>query len=467
MLQPARHIEVQVLADHHGQVLHLGERECSTQRRHQKVIEEAPSPAVDASMRARLGELACRLAQEADYRNAGTVEFLLGPQGDLYFLEMNTRLQVEHPVTEQVTGLDLVELQLLIAAGLPLALKQSDIRLEGWAIEARVCAEDPLRDFSPSTGIITRYAEPRGRTLRIDSGVAAGTQVGMHYDSMLSKVIAWGPTREQARTRLVHALNGYLIEGPQTNINFLTALLNHPTFVKAKLSTDLIAWHFADGQADLSPPRETLTAMCLATAMVYHNRQNLVRESLKPMAAHVGSSKRAQERVSYIVKAGQDVFDLQLLARPLDRNWTFWVDEREYQVLAPDFEFYQRRLRLEINGQPRRFRLRYQGNFIEAAHDGCQRTFEIYSPQEWRLAAYMPKPKPKAPEDRLECPMPGVVIEVLVQAGDRVQRGQPLVVIESMKMESVVASPQDAQVAEVLAAPGQTVETGESLIRFR
>jgi propionyl-CoA carboxylase alpha chain len=465
-LTQARHVEVQVLADDHGRVIHLGERECSVQRRHQKVIEEAPSPAVDTALRRRMGRLACALAQEAGYRNAGTVEFLLAPDGALYFLEMNTRLQVEHPVTEQITGLDLVELQLRIACGEPLDIDPDRLELQGWAIEARICAEDASRDFAPSTGIVTRYAEPRGHHLRIDSGIEAGSQVGFHYDSMLAKVIAWGATREQARGRLIHALNGYLIEGPTTNIDFVTAVLGHPAFAAGRLATDFLARHFPGGRSDQPPAAETLQRMSLAAAMVYHNRQNLVRESLKPMAARAGGERRAREHVDYVIQAGDDVFQLRLEARPLGRNWRFRIGDRDYQVQAPDFEFYQRRLRLEIDGRPQRFRMQYRGNFIEVGHGGLQRTFEIYSPREWELAAYMPAPQPAERNDVLECPMPGAVVRVEVGAGERVYRRQPLVVIESMKMESVVSSPRDGEVAAVLVEPGQIVDAGETLIRF-
>ncbi len=466
-VKPARHVEVQVLADAHGNVIHLGERECSVQRRHQKVLEEAPSPTVGDFLRDRMGQLACELARRAGYVNAGTVEFLLAPGGELFFLEMNTRLQVEHPVTEQITGLDLVELQLAIAAGRPLPLTQAQVRLQGWAIEARICAEDPDRDFLPSTGIVTRYAEPRGHHLRMDSGVEAGSQIGVHYDSMLAKLIAWGDTRDQALGRLIHGLNGTLIDGPVTNLNFLTAVAGHPAFASGDLTTDFLQQHFDGGKPKKAPRAATLRRMCLAATMVYHNRQNLVRESLKPMAARAGGERRPKEHVDYVIKAEADVFELRLRARPLGRHWTFWVDGHEFDVEAPEFEFYQRRLRLTVDGLAHRFRLAYRGNFIEVAHDGVLRTFEVYSPREWAVAGFMPPPKQVVADDVLECPMPGVIVSVLVEPGQTVHRRDPLVVIESMKMESVVSSPRDAEVAEVLATAGQNVETGETLIRFR
>ncbi|HSO20003.1 MAG TPA: acetyl-CoA carboxylase biotin carboxylase subunit, partial [Desulfosarcina sp.] len=227
-IERPRHVEIQILADRHGHVVHLGERECSIQRRYQKIIEESPSPAVGPLLRDRMGRAACDLARKAGYVNAGTVEFVLDANRGFYFLEMNTRLQVEHPVTEMVTGLDLVELQLRIAAGEPLPFDQAEVAFQGWAMEARICAEDPARDFMPATGMVTRYAEPRGRAVRVDSGVDAGSTIGVLYDSMLAKVICHGEDREAARTGLVEALNGYHIEGIVTNVDFANSVLCHP-----------------------------------------------------------------------------------------------------------------------------------------------------------------------------------------------------------------------------------------------
>ena len=243
----ARHVEIQVIADRHGAVIHLGERECSLQRRYQKIVEESPSVAVDAELRRRMGACACRLAQAAGYTNAGTVEFILDPEGRFYFLEMNTRLQVEHPVTELVTGLDLVELQLRVAAGEPLPLRQADVAWKGWAVEARICAEDPARGFLPSTGMITRYSPAQGANIRLDSGVGAGSLVSAYYDSLLAKVIAWGETRQNAIGALVRALNGYHIEGIATNVDFVNAVLTHPEFAAGNLSTGFIETHFEKG----------------------------------------------------------------------------------------------------------------------------------------------------------------------------------------------------------------------------
>ena len=244
-IRKPRHIEIQIIADQHGHVVHLGERECSIQRRYQKIIEESPSCALDPILREKMGSLACELARRAGYVNAGTVEFILDENGDFFFLEMNTRLQVEHPVTELVNSMDLVELQLRIAAGEALPFSQNDIALTGWAMEVRVCAEDPQRGFVPSIGLITRYAAPRGKHVRVDSGFDAGSTVSVYYDPLLAKVITWGENREEARKRMVQALNGYHIEGIFTNIDFANQVLTHPVFIKGELSTDFIPTYLA------------------------------------------------------------------------------------------------------------------------------------------------------------------------------------------------------------------------------
>jgi len=462
-----RHIEIQILADHHGNVVHLGERECSIQRRYQKIIEESPSPTVDEALRQRLGEQACRLAREAGYANAGTVEFICDREGRYYFLEMNTRLQVEHPVTEMVTSLDLVELQLRIAAGEPLPFKQEEVSFRGWAVEARICAEDPSRGFLPATGMITRYALPRGKNIRVDSGIEAGSLIGAYYDSLLAKVIAWGKNRPEAIQTLVKALNSYHIEGITTNLDFVNTVLNHPAFQDGALSTGFIETHFEGAQMKIAPPVEKLHYMVMAATLIYHNRQSIIRDSLKPLVTQVGVTHRPQPFHEYIVKGETDIFQVRLEGDPIDRRWAIRVNDQDYQVKTPVLEYYRRRLKMKIDGQFHYFRLQYRMNFIWAAYCGICRTFEIYSPREWALAQYLPKPKKREIADRLKCPMPGLIVDIRVKPGDRVFRGQDLVSIESMKMESYVASPCDGSVEEVKVESGQAVETGDVLITFK
>jgi propionyl-CoA carboxylase alpha chain len=463
-----RHIEIQIMADQFGNVIHLGERECSIQRRYQKIIEESPSPAVDDELRREMGNLACALSREAGYINAGTVEFILDRERNFYFLEMNTRLQVEHPVTEMVTSLDLVELQLSVAAGERLAFNQHEVHFKGWAIEARICAEDPALGFMPSTGMITRYAAPKGRNIRLDSGIEAGSLVSVYYDSMLAKMVAWGETREEARTSLIHALNRTHLEGVISNTNFANAILNHPAFIKGDMSTGFIEEYFDEGEMKTATSPESLYLMVMAATLVYHNRKTLVRDSLQSMVAKVGQAHEQKAWYPYRVKDEANTFSIELLEDPSSKNnWTISVNEGQYEVITPDFEFYRRRLKLMINGERHYFYLQYKEHFIWVAFCGITRTFEIYSPREWELAKYMPKGKRVVIEDVLHSPMPGLVVEIKAEEGERVYRGQDLVIIESMKMESGVSSPCDGVVEEIRIQVGQAVETGDVLIIFK
>jgi propionyl-CoA carboxylase alpha chain len=466
-IRSPRHIEFQILADGHGRVVHLGERECSIQRRYQKIIEESPSTALDEDTRRRMGALACDLARAAGYVSAGTVEFILDRDGSFYFLEMNTRLQVEHPVTEMTTGLDLVELQLRIAAGEPLPFSQEEVTPRGWAIETRICAEDPERGFAPSVGLITRYAAPRGDHVRVDSGVDAGSSVDVFYDPMLAKVITWGRDREEARCRMVQALNGCHVEGVSTNVDFANRVLTHPSFVAGALSTDFIERHLTDESRRLPPPEEDLRRMAVATTLIHHLRENLVQDSLRPLKPLVGGGSAPKRRHRYVAKAEADIFEILLEQASSERHWRAEVNGAEHAVVTPPMEYYRRRLRLGIDDQDHTFRFRYRGNFIEAAYCGITRTFEIYNPREWALARHMPPPAPKKTGNALECPMPGLVVEIRAAPGDRVFRGQELLVIESMKMESAVLSPRDGEVERIHVSPGDAVDTGVVLMTFR
>jgi len=465
-IEQPRHVEIQVLADGFGNTVFLGERECSIQRRYQKIIEESPSPGVTPELRQRMGNAACDLARQAGYTNAGTVEFVLDPAGAFYFLEMNTRLQVEHPVTELVTGLDLVALQLRIAAGERLPFDQTGVRFSGWAMEARICAEDPARGFTPATGMITRYAEPRGDAVRVDSGVDTGSKIGVHYDSMLAKVICHGTDREDARTSLIEALNGYHIEGVVTNIDFANSVLCQTAFAAGELDTGFIDRHF-DGHLPLSPPDERhLKLSALTAALVYHVRNILVRESVKSMVTRIGGGKGTTGTHHYSVRSENRVYEIQMEKERNGKQWTIWVNQERMAVEAPDFEFYRRRLKLKIDGRYHRFRMRYDRSFFWIAFCGLTRLFEVYRPEEWALIQHMPKQDEAPPSNELLCPMPGLVVDVPVKQGDCVNRGQNLVPLESMKMESGVASPLDGMIAEVLVTAGDAVEAGDVLVRF-
>jgi len=465
-VESPRHIEVQIMADTHGNVVYLGERECSVQRRYQKVIEEAPSVALTPEMRQHIGKSACRLTKVAGYVNAGTVEFILDPKGEFFFLEMNTRLQVEHPVTELITDKDLVEIQLEVASGKALSFSQEEVVLNGWSIEARICAEDPERNFLPSTGLITRYSEPQGDGVRTDSGITAGSTVSVYYDSMLAKIISHGRDREEARKRLANALNRFHVEGVISNVDFANAIINHPAFIAGDLNTHFIEEHFDTGVMIVEPPMVQLEKMVIAATLVYHNRKNLVKDSLKPLVSRVGLEHKKNAVVHYVVKGLNTVFDIRMEGNIETNEWSMVVNNNEYAVVTPSFEFYRRRLKLSINNEIEYFRLQYKQNFIWTSFDGVTRTFEIYSPKEWELAGFMPPVRKTGKENILCSPMPGLVVEMKTQPGERVYKGQDLVVIESMKMESGVASPCDGEVNEVKVKAGQAVETGDIMITF-
>ncbi len=460
-----RHIEIQIMADTFGNVVHLGERECSVQRRYQKVIEETPSPAVAEPLRQQMGTTACALAREAGYSGAGTVEFILDPKGNFYFLEMNTRLQVEHPVTEIVTGLDLVELQIRVAAGQPLPVSQPDVSFNGWAIEARICAEDPSRGSLPTTGLVTRFAMPRGTGVRVDSGIREGSLVTIYYDSLLAKVIAHGETRLEAIQRLSKALNGCHIEGFATTVDFANAVVNHPAFVAGDLSTHFLEEHFQDGESKIPPREEDLRLLSIAVVLVYHTRQSLVRESLKEASPRVGAGEESRIQ-HYVVKVDAHVFEVEMEGDLSGSEWYGTVGEYSYKVIAPKFEYYRRRLKLDINGVSHMFRLRYEENHIRAFYCGIVRTFEVYTPREWALAHHMIREKVEVLDNFLKCPMPGLVTAVSVAKGDYVRRGQELLRIESMKMETAIASFRDGEIERVLVQPKQAVDTDEILLTF-
>ena len=444
-LTAPRHVEVQVFADTQGNVIHLGERDCSIQRRHQKVIEEAPSPAVDPGLRARMGEAAVRAAKAIGYVGAGTIEFLLA-EGDFVFMEMNTRLQVEHPVTELVTGLDLVDLQLRVAAGEPLPLGQDDVRLDGHAIEARLYAENPDAGFIPQTGTLLRWQVPAG--VRVDAGVDSGTEITSHYDPLLAKIIAHGKTREEARQKLVAALRDTTALGVTTNKAFLAGCLEHPEFTARRATTDFIAAHFAP-QADADPRSELLAAAALVLA------QKSAARLPQPELAFWRSSGAATTH-----------FTLGLGTRAVSLRLTSLGNNR--------FEAAVGEVRNEIeliDATGDAWRIAFAGLHLAVRHafdaegrlhlevDGVQAVITdlTMQPAQSRESA--------SSSGRLTPPMNGRVVAVLVEAGAVVTRGQGLIVLESMKMEHTLAAPCDGVLAELTCAVGEQVAPGKLLAR--
>ena len=382
---------------------------------------------------------------------------------------MNTRLQVEHPVTELTTGLDLVEMQLRVAAGEKLELRQEDVGIRGWAIEARICAEDPARSFAPSTGPITRYSAPRGNghPCRQRGTSRFGDHRLLRFDARQGHRLR-RRTATPREIRLIDALNSYDVDGPSTNIDFCNSILNHSQFIAGDLSTNFIAENYDEGVSKDPPDPLQLHKMVIATVLVHHNRRALIAKSLQPMATTLGGVReQPQQEHTYVAAADGDVFPTSLVPSATDANrWAVNVDGHEYDVVTPPFEFYRRRLRLDINNQRERFLLKYDDSFIAAAHCGIRRTFEIYSPREWELARYMPEPTDDFDAGTVTCPMPGLVVAVAVSEGDEVQAGDVLLTLESMKMQSGVAAPIDGKVLKVEVKEGQTVNAGDVLIEL-
>jgi propionyl-CoA carboxylase alpha chain len=453
-----RHIEIQVLGDRHGKVIHLGERECSIQRRHQKVIEEAPSPFLDARTRRAMGEQAVLLARAVDYHSAGTVEFIVDARRNFYFLEMNTRLQVEHPVTELVTGLDLVEQMIRIAAGEPLGLAQSNVRLDGWALEARVYAEDPGRGFLPSVGRIRRYLEPSGEGIRVDSGVVEGSEVTLFYDPMIAKVCAQGKDRATAIARLSDALDAFYIRGPGHNVAFLTALLNHRRFREGKLSTGFIAAEFGErfgGVAPSEASRSGLAAVAVGLRLIQAERDAAISGQLP--------GRCPKPAVDWVVRLGHE--DVPVHAERAVDGFAMRIGDAHLE-LALDWRPGLRLARARLGGReiviqvdpcPEGFLLRHGGLEIQA----LVRTREAAE-----FAARIP---PKAPPDTSRfvlSPMPGLIVSITVQQGEPVKIGQEVVVLEAMKMENVLRAERDGVVEEIRVEPGATVAADQVLIAF-
>ncbi|HEY5657072.1 MAG TPA: biotin carboxylase N-terminal domain-containing protein, partial [Myxococcota bacterium] len=447
-----RHIEVQIFGDAEGNVLHLFERECSIQRRHQKVIEESPSPAVDERLRSRLGEAAVAAGKALGYVGAGTVEFVLDARGEFHFLEVNTRLQVEHPVTEAVTGLDLVALQLHVAAGGALPFGQDALAISGHAIEARLYAEDPQRNFLPATGALLLWEPEALPGVRVDSGVEQGSVVGVHYDPLLAKVVAHAPTRDAAARRLARALRGLAIGGIRNNRDFLVAALEHPAFLSGALDTHFIERHLPPERRRPERDEAAERASAVAAAL-YEHAQRRAAPGPQPPGLPSGwrNNRSAPQVVSY--ELGAAALAVRYVAQPGDR-FAFEVGGASGEAVQHAAD--ARGIDLEIDGVRRRFRL---------ASDG-RRVF-VHSPLgafELARVPRFPAPRGAAAGGGCVAPMTGVVRAVNVAPGDRVQRGAVLAVIEAMKMEHPLVAHADGVVREVHAEVGQRVDPDDVLV---
>jgi propionyl-CoA carboxylase alpha chain len=453
-----RHIEIQVLADTHGNVIHLGERECSIQRRHQKVIEEAPSPFVDEDMRSAMGAQAVALARSVDYHSAGTVEFIVGADRGFYFLEMNTRLQVEHPITEAVTGLDLVELMIRVAAGEPLGIEQSGVKLKGWALESRLYAEDPERGFLPSSGRLVRYRPPHGDAVRLDSGVAEGGEIPIYYDPMLAKLITYADDRSGAIANMRLALDEFTISGISHNTHFLSAIIKTPRFAEGRLSTNFIDEEFADGyDAAKMDDHEWRTLACVAAS---------VHQRLRRRAMGVGgrlSASDADRPRDWIVSQGERSAAVTISGEG-DRDDVV-VDGVTLQVRSawtPGARLFAG----SIDGVPVCVQVARAGVAYRLAAGGVIAEIMVLSPRASKLHALMPVKASADSSQFLLAPMPGLLVSVAVQSGDEVDPGQELAVVEAMKMENVLRADEARKVASVLVSPGESVSVDQPIIEF-
>jgi len=456
-IENPRHIEIQVLADSHGNTIYLGERECSIQRRHQKVIEEAPSPFIDPDTRAAMGAQAVALAQAVDYKSAGTVEFIVDGERNFYFLEMNTRLQVEHPVTELVTGVDLVEQMIRVAAGETLQIAQDDVTLEGWAMETRVYAEDPFRNFLPSTGRLVRYRAPEeSDTVRVDTGVGEGGEISMFYDPMIAKLITAGATRDDAIAAMRDALDAYYIRGVSHNIPFLSAVLAHPRFKSGNISTAFIDEEYADGFTTEHLMHDDPRTI-VAVAAVLDARQRSRRGQVN------GHAPVLADRTAIVGDGETQEFALNL--RQTDDTYAVDVDGSAFAV-AGDWRPGEPLFQGTVNGGAVCIQVERLGPRYRLSHAGGQMDVMVVSPQVAALTQLMPVKEPPDLSRFLLSPMPGLLIRLAVQVGDAVKAGEELAIVEAMKMENVLRAAQDGTVKELLAGEGDSLMVDQPILEF-
>ena len=459
-IEDPRHIEIQIIADKHGNTVYLGERECSIQRRHQKVIEEAPSPFLDEATRKAMGEQAVALAAAVDYHSAGTVEFIVDKDKNFYFLEMNTRLQVEHPVTEYVTGLDLVELMVRVADGEKLPFKQADITLNGWAMESRIYAEDPFRNFLPSIGRLAKYRPPvEEKDVRVDTGVFEGGEISMFYDPMIAKLITYGPDRDAAIGRMQRALDEYLIEGVQHNIPFLNALMTHPRFVEGRLTTNFIAEEYPEGfnPTDTAPSNPNAFA---AVAAVMH-------AAYQARAAQISGQQAAHTRQvssDWVVVFGDGEYKAHV-GDADDGKVELSVDGEDF-VVKTEWQLGEPLFRAEINGETVCFQVARSTVAYIISQGGIRAEAWVLSPHVAELNALMPIKEPPDTSKMLLSPMPGLLVSVAVEEGQEVKAGEELCVVEAMKMENVLRAELDCVVSAVKAEAGANLAVDQVILEF-
>ena len=463
-VEEPRHIEIQIIADSKGNTLYLGERECSIQRRHQKVVEEAPSPFLDAETRKLMGEQSVLLAKAVDYCSAGTVEFIVDKNKDFYFLEMNTRLQVEHPVTECITGLDLVELMIRIAAGEELPFRQADVTLEGWAIETRIYAEDPYRGFLPSTGRLVKYQQPEKlEGVRIDSGVAEGSEISMFYDPMIAKLITNADNREQAIDRMTVALNSFQINGVNHNIDFLSAVMANPRFQKGKFNTGFIAEEFPSGFSGTELSEEIKTRMYSIAAVFAYNRD--LRD--KTISGQINLARRAgfKETTSFCVSIFKENQRINLQLEQTDDAYIVSHEKGTSRVRG-SCNLGAKRFEGTVDDIGMTVQVEQSGGRCRLKYNGCELNVTLVPSRFSDLVELMPIKLAPDMSKYLLSPMPGLLISVAVSEGEHVKAGQELAVVEAMKMENVMKAEQEGIVLKVHASAGDTLAVDQAIIEF-
>jgi propionyl-CoA carboxylase alpha chain len=460
-IEQPRHIEIQILADGHGNCLYLGERECSVQRRHQKVIEEAPSPFLDAKTRAAMGEQAVALARAVQYKSAGTVEFIVDSQRKFYFLEMNTRLQVEHPVTEYVTGLDLVEQMIRVAAGEKLGFAQKDVRLQGWSMEARVYAEDPVRGFLPSIGRLVRYRPPRASaTVRVDTGVYEGAEISMFYDPMIAKLITYGRDRVEAIDTMQSALDTFEIGGVSHNIPFLSALLALPRFREGRLTTGLIAEEFPGGFKGARRSAED-TRWLIAVAAALHRRA--AERDACVSGQLPGCGRIAAE--AWVVRLDGTNHPVAVTAVEGGYDVALAAEDHVLAVrgdLTPGITLFTG----QVNGHDAAVQVERDGIGYRLTRTGSVARAVVLTSRGAELAALMPAKAAADMSRFVLSPMPGLLVSLAVREGDEVKAGQPLAVVEAMKMENVLRAERDGRVAKLRASAGSSLAVDQAILEF-
>ena len=460
-----RHIEIQVLADQHGNCLYVGERECSIQRRNQKVVEEAPSPFIDPETRKAMGEQSVALAKAVGYYSAGTVEFIADKDRNFYFLEMNTRLQVEHPVTELVSGIDLVEQMIRVAAGEKLAIAQDDIKLNGWAVESRLYAEDPYRNFLPSIGRLSGYKPPEEvatetRAVRNDTGVVEGSEISMFYDPMIAKLCTWAPTRIEAVDAMSDSLDCFSIEGVGNNLPFLSALMDHPRWREGRITTGFIAEEYPDGFAGVTP--DAVTEARLAAAAAVLNR--ILAKRRKGISGARFHTRQADESIKSVVCYEEKRIPVEL--GETEAGYRVAVEGEEGQSVETAWLPGMPVAELAIDGKPFWFKVSPVPGGFRLRHRGVDCRLQVLAPRLAELADRMPRKEAPDTSNVLLCPMPGLVIKLQVNEGDQVEAGQALAIVEAMKMENVLRAEKSAVVEKILVSVGDSLAVDAIMMEF-